>query len=78
MLWKDTFSFCFITILPHSIFCIRSPRNCFPRCSQRDQFAHGGKTINSLFKVFKGKGTFFVSEWLRQRGLEKLCEIFEN
>ena len=61
MLWKDTFSFCFIAILcPYSIFCIRSLRNCFPRSSQRDQFAHGGKTINSLFKR---KGIFFVSKW---------------
>ena len=44
------------------------------RSRQRDQFAHGRKTINSLFK---GKYTFFVSEWLRQRGLEKLCVVFE-
>ena len=26
----------------------------------------------------KRKDAFFVSEWLRQRGREKLCEIFES
>ena len=42
---------------------------------QRDQFAHGGEAIDA---TFKGKGTFFVSECLRQRRLEKLCEMFES
>ena len=42
---------------------------------QRDQFAHGGETID---ETFKGKDTFFGSEWLRQRGLEKLCVMFES
>ena len=28
----------------------------------RDQFAHGGKTINASFEEFEGKETFFVSE----------------
>ena len=36
----------------------------------RDQFAHGGKTVNTY--------AFFVREWLSQKGLEKLCEIFES
>lgn len=40
---------------------------------RRDQFAHGGKTINVSFEEFNGKDTFFGREWLRQRGLEKLC-----
>ena len=29
-------------------------------------------------KRIKRKDTFFVREWLRQKGLEKLCEIFES
>ena len=37
-----------------------------------------GKTINVSFEEFKGKDDFFVREWLRQKGLEKLCEIFES
>ena len=44
----------------------------------RDQFAHGGKTINVSFEEFKGEDTFFQREWLRQKGLGKLCEIFES
>ena len=44
----------------------------------RDQFARGGKTINASFDEFKGKDAFFVREWLSQKGLEKLCEIFES
>ena len=47
-------------------------------CRHRDQFAHGSKTINVSFEEFKGKDTFLVREWLRQKGLEKLCEIFES
>ena len=35
-------------------------------------FEHGGKTINASFEEFKGKDTVFVSEWLRQKGLEKI------
>ena len=27
---------------------------------------------------FKGKGTFFVCEWLRKEDQEKPCEIFES
>ena len=53
----------------------------------RDQFAYGGKqgligswgkTINASFEEFKGKDAFFVREWLSQKGLEKICEIFES
>ena len=44
----------------------------------RDQFAHGGKTINASFEEFRGKDAFFVREWLSQKGLEKICEIFES
>ena len=44
----------------------------------RDQFAHGVETINASFEEFKGKDAFFVREWLSQKGLEKLCEIFES
>ena len=40
-----------------------------------DQLIHGGKPINALFDEFKGEDTFFVSEWLRQKGQEKLCEV---
>ena len=65
-----------ITSLSHSIFCVRL-RNCLPP-SSRDQLAHGSKTINVSFEEFKGKDTFLVREWLRQKGLEKLCEIFES
>ena len=42
-----------------------------------DQLIHGGKPINALFDEFKGEDTFFVSEWLRQKGQEKLCEIWQ-
>ena len=62
-----------ITSLPHSIFCIRQ-RNCFPSWWE---LAYGRKTINVSFVEFKGQDTFFVLEWLRQKGLENLCEIFE-
>jgi len=34
--------------------------------------------INVSFEEFKEEDTFFVREWLRQKGLEKLCEIFES
>ena len=47
-------------------------------CSHRDQFALRGKTINVSFEELKGKDTFFVREWLRQKGLLKPCEIFES
>ena len=30
------------------------------------------------FKSLKKKNTFFVREWLGQKGLEKLCEILES
>ena len=60
-----------ITTLPHSIVCIPSVTS-----RHRDQFAHEGKTINVSFQKFKGKDTFFVRECLRQKDLEKLCEIF--
>ena len=36
------------------------------------------KIINASFEEFKGRDTLFVSEWLRQERLEKLCEIFES
>ena len=63
-----------VTSLPHSTFCIRL-RNCSRR---RDQLAHGGRTINVSFEELKGKDTFFARELSRQKGLEKLCEIFES
>ena len=47
-------------------------------CSHRDQFALRGKIINVSFEELKGKDTFFVREWLRQKGLVKPCEIFES
>ena len=34
--------------------------------------------IHKLFEEFKGKDTFFVHKLLRQKDLEKLCEIFES
>ena len=37
-----------------------------------------GKTINASFEEFKGNDAFFVREWVSQKGLEKLCEIFES
>lgn len=43
----------------------------------REQLAHERKTVNVSFVEFKGQDTFFVREWLRQKGLENLCEIFE-
>ena len=58
------------TTLPHSIFCIRL-RNIASR--HRDQFAHETKTISASLEEFKGNDTFSVSEWLRQKGPEKLC-----
>ena len=42
-----------------------------------DQFVNG-KTINASFEEFKGKETFFTSKWLKQKGLKRLCEIFES
>ena len=47
-------------------------------CRHRDQFVHGGKTINVSFEEFKGKDTFFVREWLRQKGREGESEISES
>ena len=44
----------------------------------RDQFALGGKAINAPLEEFEGKDIVFVIEWLRQKGLEKLCEIFKS
>ena len=43
-----------------------------------DQLIHGGKPINALFDKFKGEDTFFVSEWLRQKGQEKLWDLTAN
>ena len=45
---------------------------------RRDQLAHGGKTINVSFEELKGKNIFFARELSRQKGREKLCEIFES
>ena len=61
--------------LSHSIFCI-CLRNCSPL--YRDQLAHEGKTISVPFLEFKGKDIFFLLEWLKQKGLEKLSKIFES
>ena len=30
------------------------------------------------FEEFKGKGAFLLSEWFRQKGLEKVCKKFES
>ena len=58
-------------------FCIRlSGKDIASR--HRDQFARGGNKIMKLLEEFKGKDTLFESEWLGQKGLEKLCKIFEN
>ena len=46
-------------------------------CHHRDQFALGGK-INVSFEELKRKDTFFLHEWLKQKGLLKPCEIFES
>ena len=43
----------------------------------REKLPYGRKTINVSFVEFKGQDTFFVREWLKQKGLENLCEIFE-
>lgn len=36
------------------------------------------KIINASFEELKGRDTLFVGEWLRQKGPEKLYEIFES
>ena len=36
------------------------------------------ENIMTSLEEFKGIDTFFVSEWLRQKGLEKLSEIVES
>ena len=38
----------------------------------RDQFAHGGKTINVSFEEKALSSAFFVRECLRQKGLGQL------
>ena len=43
----------------------------------RELLSYGRKAINVSFVEFKGQETFFVREWLRQKGLENLCEMFE-
>ena len=43
----------------------------------RELLSYGRKTINVSFVEFKGQETFFVREWLRRKGLENLCEMFE-
>ena len=67
--------FCSITSLHHRIFyvSVQEIASC-----HRDQFAHGVKIINTSFEEFKRKTIFFVLQWLKQKELEKLCEIFEN
>ena len=57
-----------ITSLPHGIFGIHL-RNCFPPLR---------KTINIWFEEFKGKDTCLVHDWLKQKGLEKLCKILQK
>ena len=52
-----------------SIFCIREEI----ASPHPDQLKHGGK-INE----FKIKDNFFGREFSRQKGLEKLCEIFKS
>ena len=42
-----------------------------------DDFAPEKQSMYRL-KSSKEKTTFFVREWLRQKGTEKLCEIFES
>ena len=61
--------------IPQYFFGIRL-RNC---SRHRDQFAHVRKTINVSFEKIQGiVDTFFVREWLRQKGGEKLCDVFGN
>ena len=47
-------------------------KKLLPRC-HCDQFANGAKTINDRLSL-KDK-TLSLCEWLRQKGVEKLCEI---
>ena len=53
---------------------------CFQEIASchRDQLARRGKSIDVSFEEFKRKDTFFARELLRQKGLEKLCEIIES
>ena len=65
MLEKDTCGFRPTTTLLHSSL---RPSNFQEIASiHRDQCAHGGQTINASFEEFKGKDTFFVSEWFGKK-----------
>ena len=56
-----------IITLTHSIFVsVSEITSC-----HRYKLGHRGKTTNATFEEFKGKDSLFVSEWLRQKGLEK-------
>ena len=59
---KDMCEFHSITSLSHSIFCIRRG-NCLPP-SWRDQFAHGGRTINVSFEELSLKERHFLCAWM--------------
>ena len=48
---------------------------CFPPSSSVRIWRKNNKCI---VRRVKGKDAFFVREWLSQKGLEKLCKIFES
>ena len=48
---------------------------CFPPSSSVRIWTKNNK---SIVRRVKGKDAFFVREWLSQKGLEKLCKIFES
>ena len=48
---------------------------CFPPSSSVRIWRKNNKCI---VRRVKGKDVFFVREWLSQKGLEKLCKIFES
>ena len=68
--------FCFhsITSLPHSMFCTCPAIVINSHMDMKNTKKQ--KTINVSFEEFKGKTLSLCrAECLRQKGLEKLCEI---
>ena len=65
-----------ITSLPHSIF-LHPPKKLVPVIVISLGHMVEKQSIHRL-KSVKQKNTFFVLQWLKQKDLNKLCEILES
>ena len=73
------FGFYSITSPPHSMFCTRPAFVISSHMDMKNTQKKPKKTINVSFEEFKGKTLSLCgAEYLRQKDLEKLCEIYTS